>query len=264
MRFSAQFGRRLLALVSLVWLAVASLTFTGCSHTQKNLAVTKAPVAGAGVVFVADGAGNFQAASENIRELIVKEGVPVEVVTFNWSHGNGRILADQVDYAHARAEGCKLARLVEEFCQLHPGTPVHLLGHSAGAAVVLAALENLPPHSVSRAFLLAPSLSAHYDPRPALQAVQSGLHVYYSQHDYLYLGLAIAFLGNADRRWGASAGRFGFHLLPCGPEDAPLLAKFHQRPWQPADIPTGNHGGHYGDYQPGFVRAQIVPLLLAP
>ncbi len=264
MPFSEQYSRRRPAFVRLVWLGFASLTLTGCVHAPKNLVMTKAPVAGAGVVFAADGAGNFRAASENVREVVVKDGVPVEVVTFNWSHGYGRILADQVSYSHARAEGYKLARLVEEFRHEHPETPVHLLGHSAGAAVVLAALENLPPQSVNRAFLLAPSMSAYYDLCSALQAVQSGLYVYYSHRDYLYLGVAIGILGNSDRRWGPSSGRTGFQVPACGPEGAALFAKLYQRPWQPTDHSTGNHGGHYGNYQAGFVRGHIVPLLLAP
>jgi pimeloyl-ACP methyl ester carboxylesterase len=184
------------------------------------------------------------------------------VVTVVWSHGYGRILADQIGYAHARAEGCKLAQIVQQVRLEHPAVPIYLIGHSAGAAVVMAALENVPPDTVNRAFLLAPSLSAAYDVRCALRGVSHGLHVYYSRRDTLYLGLWTGMLGNSDRRWGPSSGRIGFQFSAPGPEDAFLYAKLCQRPWNPTDRDVGNDGKHYGDYQPDFVRVYVLPLVL--
>src|SRR5205085_1715720 len=131
----------------------------------------------------------------------------------------------------------------------HAGVPIYLIAHSAGSAVLIAALENLPPNTVDRAFLLAPSLSATYDIRPALRTVRNGLHVFYSRRDTAYLGVWTGILGNSDRRWGPSSGRIGFQVLPACPQDAYLYGKLFQRPWQPADRAAGNDGKHYGDYQ---------------
>ncbi len=182
-------------------------------------------------------------------------------MTVEWSHGFGRIIADQVGYAHARLQGEKLAQIVCQYKAEHPGVPVYLLAHSAGSAVLITALENLPPNSIERAFLLAPSLSAAYDVRPALHAVRCGLHVFYSRRDTAYLGIWTGVLGNSDRRWGPSSGRIGFQCIATGPEDSQLYGKLHQRPWEPGDRAAGNDGKHYGDYQPDFVRSHIVPLL---
>jgi hypothetical protein len=41
-----------------------------------------------------------------------------------------------------------------------------------------------------------------------------------------------------------------------------LYAKLRQYPWEPGLDSTGNHGGHYGAYQPDFLRVAVLPLLL--
>lgn len=210
------------------------------------------------VVFVADGAGNFQATSESVRKAVRRDCLPIDVVTFEWSHGNGRILADQLGFRYARAQGKRLALEVQAFADAHPHTPVYLVGHSAGATVVLSALENLPPGLVERAMLLSPSVSDQYDVCLALRGVNLGMHVYYSQHDYYYLGLATHFLGTADRRFfHPASGRVGFRSAGA----CDMAAKLFQRPWHPTDAVTGNLGGHFGNYQPEFLRAQVLPLI---
>jgi pimeloyl-ACP methyl ester carboxylesterase len=219
------------------------------------------PSASAGaVVFVDDGAGNFQAAYEALRKAVGRDRAPVQVVTYEWSHGNGRILADQLGFRYARAQGQRMALEVQAFAEQNPQVPIYLLGHSAGATVVLSALEHLPPGLVERAMLLSPSVSANYDVGPATRAVNLGMHVYYSQHDYWYLGLATHVLGTADRRFfHPASGRVGFRSgHACDPE---LAYKLFQRPWQPSDRSTGNLGGHFGNYQPEFLRATVLPLM---
>jgi alpha-beta hydrolase superfamily lysophospholipase len=228
---------------------------------RPNLFVLKAPITEAGVLFAVDGAGNFQASSQHVRQALAEAHLPIEVVTVEWSHGFGRIIADQIGYTYARAQGHTLAEALHQFRLDHPTVPIYLLAHSAGSAVAVAALESVPSGTVDSAFLLAPSLSASYDIRPALRAVKYGLHVYYSERDTLYLGVWTGILGNSDRHWGPSSGRIGFQTCPASPEDAYLYSKLIQRPWQPADLASGNDGKHYGDYQPDFVRLHVLPWL---
>jgi pimeloyl-ACP methyl ester carboxylesterase len=214
------------------------------------------------VVVVADGAGGFMAASTSLRQTVAADALPLCVETFDWTHGHWRILADQVDRNHAQEEGAELARRVRAIQQDSPGVPISLVSHSAGAAVVLAAAAALPPGSVDRIVLLAPAVSADHDLRPALACARRGVDAFYSRNDVLYLGLGMAIFGNADRERTATAGRVGFRPVYCGPEDAALYAKFRQYPWDLCLEWTGNHGGHYGPYQPGFLRAAVLPLLL--
>ena len=249
-------------LICFVLAAMVPLGASGCAARAYNQYAVKTPVREAGVIFAADGAGNFQASSQHVREVVEHDHLPLQVVTFEWSHGYGRIIADQVGYTHARSEGCRLAHEVRQFRAEHPGVPVHLLGHSAGSAVVIAALEFLPPNTVDRVVLFSPSMSADYDLRPALHAVRGGLHVFHSRRDTRYLGLWTGILGNSDRHRGPSSGRVGFHLPTLCPEDLPITNKLYQRAWRPDDLLLGNDGKHYGNYQPHFVRAHVLPLFL--
>jgi pimeloyl-ACP methyl ester carboxylesterase len=191
-------------------------------------------------------------------------GLPLHVQTVEWSHGYGRMFADHVDYRHARAEGMKLATQIACYRQAQgqgPPLPVYLVAHSGGSAVVLAAAELLPPDSVERIVLLAPSVSADYDLRPALRCARQGVDVFYSSRDLGYLGLGVGLFGTGDRRWSAASGRVGFRL-PADADAEGLYTRLHQHPWVPAVSWTGNEGGHFGSHRDRFLRAYIMPLLL--
>jgi hypothetical protein len=208
------------------------------------------------------GAGGFPSICNTIREAVQEQQVNLQVEPFEWTHGYLRVIADHVDYAHARAEGERLAGQVCALKQSHPGLPISLLSHSAGCAVTLAATEYLPPGSLNRIILLAPAVSATYDLQPALRCVCRSVEVFYSGRDVAALGLGTTLLGTSDRRWEAAAGRVGFRPpLDCAEEQA-LLTKLHQHPWHPCLAWAGNAGGHYGAYQPTYLRAYVLPLLI--
>lgn len=215
------------------------------------------------VVFVADGAGNFQGCSLMLRDTTQNDRLPVRIQTFEWSHGYCRILADQLSHHHAKRAGKALAREVEDYHARHPRCRIYLLGHSAGATVVLAALEECPLGIVDRAFLLSPSVSAAYDLVPALTNVRHAVHVYTSKHDWWYLGLATHIFGTQDRRYLTPAsGRHGFRFVPATPEQESLRSKLKQHPWRQRDAATGNLGGHFGAYQPEYLRRNVLPLVM--
>jgi pimeloyl-ACP methyl ester carboxylesterase len=222
-----------------------------------------APADPCGVVFTADGAGGFQALSRSLRQAVAERGLPVVVETVAWTHGYGRVLADHIGRAHLEAEGRRLAERVACWRQQFPDRPVYLVGHSAGCGVVLAAVESLPPGSVERVVLLAPASSAEQDLRPALACARQGVDVFHSRRDWGYLGVGVALAGTTDRRWAPAAGRVGFRPAAAGPWDDALFAKLRQHPWDPCVAWTGNRGGHYGTYQPTFLRAYVLPLLTA-
>lgn len=245
--------------LALVLLAALVAGAGGCATHRPAPAV---PEPGpAGIVFAADGAGNFQAASRSLREVLQQKDSPLAVHTYDWSHGFLMILADQLGYTSARREGVRLAGLVRAFKEKHPDAPVVLLGHSAGCLVALTAAESLPAGSVEQIVLLAPSVATDYDLRPALRAVRESVDVFYSTSDLLYLGFAVRILGTTDRRWTPSGGLVGFRRRAATFEDALLYNKLRQHPWLPEDRPTGNLGGHYGSYQPGYLRTRVLPLL---
>src|SRR5262249_13845513 len=153
------------------------------------------------------------------------------------------------------------AEQVAAYRRACPAAEIYLVGHSAGCTVILAAVEALPPATVDRVVLLAPALSADYDLRPALRGVRWSLDVFCSRRDWFYLGLGTRVMGTAARRWSAPAGRVGFRPAGNTPEDLAQFTKLRQHPWHPCLMWTGNLGGHYGGYQPAFLRAYVLPLL---
>ncbi len=214
-----------------------------------------------GIVFAVDGAGGFESTSEALRQVAAEAALPLEVESFWWSHGCGRVLADQVDFGHAQDQGRRLAYRVAAVRQLRPDAEVYLVGHSAGTAVVLAAAESLPPQSIDRIILLAPSVSACYDLRPALRASRGGIDCFYSSRDIAYLGIGTALVGTADRRLCPAAGRVGFCPRTATTADAALYTGLHQHPWDPSLGWTGHKGGHYGAYQLDHLKLFVLPLL---
>src|SRR5207249_1321358 len=105
----------------------------------------------------------------------------------------------------------------------------------------------------------APSVATTYDVRPALAHLNGPLDVYYSKRDWFMLGVATRLLGTTDRSHGLAAGRIGFRPLTSPPDDCELYGKLRQHPWSPDDRPLGHTGGHYGGYQPDYLRARIIP-----
>jgi len=214
------------------------------------------------VAFVADGAGNYQYASKQLSGVVAQCNSPLLVQTFVWSHGFKKILPDQTDLAHACQQGRVLAENVIAYRMAHPEAKIHLVGHSAGCMVVLSATEHLPPQTLDRVVLLLPSVSTEYDIRPALRSVRGSVEVHYSGQDWIYLGFCMRIVGTADRKRCDAGGRVGFPVRIESPQDEALLQRLAQHPWQPSYRQLGNDGGHYGAYQPEYLKACVLPVLL--
>jgi pimeloyl-ACP methyl ester carboxylesterase len=234
----------------------------GCATSRHEVFSPAADPRLKGIVFAVDGAGGFQSTTQALSQAVAEAHLPLGVVPVEWSHGYGRILADQIDWPYARECGCRLAAQIAAYRQAFPQNQIVVVAHSAGSAATLAAAEALSPGSIDRIILLSPSISSEYDLRPALHCVRDGIDVFYSTRDTLQLGLAIALVGTADGCWGcAAAGRVGFQPQIQWPEDGALYAKLRQHPWNACLAWTGNGGGHYGGYRPDFLKAYVLPLL---
>lgn len=251
----------------LFWVAVL-VSCGGCAtvpHQVHAPIVPPCPPSGLadprGVVFVADGAGNFLGASQSLRQELQQGERPLVVQTVPWSHGTGRILADVTDTANSRCHGRQLAAGVLGLRQIRPDWEIYLVGYSAGCAVTLAAADCLPPDSVDRIVLLLPAVSAGYDLRPALSAARCGVDAFHSERDFWSLGVGTMLLGTSDGKWGvAPAGLNGFLPQVHTPADAALYTKLRQYPWDPVVSWTGNKGRHGEVFRPKYLRAYVLPL----
>jgi pimeloyl-ACP methyl ester carboxylesterase len=238
---------------------------SGCLGAHYGIdAVRLLPPSGhpVGVVFVANGSGDFRGVSKNLSQVVAETGAPLEIETCVWSHGYLRYLIDHVDHANHLQHGRQLAARVAAYHQACPDRHIYLIGHSAGCAVILAAAEMLPPDSVERIILLAPSVCAPYDLRPALRTARCGIDAFNSGRDRWILGFCVGFVGTADGRCCPAAGQSGFTPIVSCPADAALYSKLRQHPWDPVVEWSGHHGGHYGNHEVGFLWAYVLPLLL--
>jgi pimeloyl-ACP methyl ester carboxylesterase len=213
------------------------------------------------VIFVANGAGDSRSVTRNLIQAVAETSTPLQIETCVWSFGPGRVVADQVDQENHLLHGRKLAGDVLAYRHAFPGRRVCLMGQSAGCAVVLRAAEHLPPGSVDRIVLLAPSVCATYDLRPALRVACEGIDVFHSERDRWVLGLGVRIVGTAEGDCRVAAGRYGFTPLVNGPADAGLYCRLRQYPWDPMVQWSGNTGGHFGNHETEFLRAYVLPLL---
>ncbi len=246
------------------WCACLLVTLSGCATAAQRYNERHPPIAPtvppAAVAFVANGSGDFRTVTANLSQVVAEQRVPLQVETVTWSRGRGRYVIDHVDHANQLAAGQRLAGQVVAYRQAYPGRRVYLVGHSAGCAVALAAAEQLPPDSIDRVVLLAPSVCRSYDLRPALRAAR-GIDVFYSEEDRRVLGAGMWLVGTADRSCRTAAGQHGFRPVVEHPGDPALYARLRQHPWHAAVQWTGHDGGHYGSNQSAFLRAYVLPLL---
>ena len=213
------------------------------------------------LVIVVDGAGGFEMCSRYLGQVVAEDHLSLVVRSYRWTHGYLRIPADQMHHAHLCREGRILAELIVRWHQELPKRPIYLIGHSAGSGLVLVAAEALPSATLERIILLAPAVSYKHDLRPALSSSCRGIDVFYSQRDWLCLGLGVLVAGTTDRYWSLGAGKIGFRPIITCADDEALYAKLRQYPWDESLCWTGHKGGHYGAYQPAFLRAFVLPLL---
>lgn len=244
------------------------VTLAGCRSASRRLEYAAPPLPvrpPVAIAFVANGSGDYRTVSDNLSRVVEQTGAALAVEPFIWSHGRGRYVRDHVDRDNQLAMGRALAERVVAYRRAYPGRRVHLVGHSTGGAVVLAAAEALPPDSIDRIVLLAPAVCTAYDLRPALRTARCGIDVYHSERDRMVLGLGMRIVGTADdASCRTAAGQYGFTPILCDPQDAALYTRLRQHPWDRALLWTGNRGGHYGSHTPDYLRAYVLPLLMAP
>ncbi len=241
-----------------LWL---TLLFGSCWLPVGSVQAQVAPAREQGVVFVAEPAGDFRLVVQNMERIVARSGLPLRVVAVNWATGD--IPYDIRDRDNHQRAGRALAQRVLAYHKACPGRKVFLVGHSGGAAVVLAATHSLPANAVERIVLLAPGVSSHHDLRCALSVSRCGIDHFYSRDDEL-LRACIDLFGTNDGRGTRAAGEVGFVPIVASKADAALYRKLRQHPWCEAYGAVGNHGGHFGVARLTFVSKVVMPLLTAP
>lgn len=176
---------------------------------------------------------------------------PIDPIAALWDH---RLHHRQGHHIADRIRGLRTAQ---------PGAPIILAGHSAGAGLVVLALEDLPKGTqVDGVMLLAPALSRTYDLTAALRHVHGRVDVFTSNRDTLVLGIGTSIFGTVDGAHVDAAGHTGFvkpHRV-AGEQ----YAKLRTHPFSEARQSLGDDGGHFGVLSPRVATALAAPLLPRP
>ena len=246
------------------WLVVfAMITLTaavvGCGSTPYN---------GHGITMGCDGSGAGVVIQwgPSVRKGLRDGGYKGVHSPYRWQTGLG-IAADHMsspEYKRSAAKG--LTRKIVEHHTKHPDDPIYVGGLSAGCAVTLYAIEQLPESVyVDQVVLLSSSVSATYDLSKVLRRVRGKLYAFTSPHDAVLTEL-VARVGTADRHsaGGGISGLQGFRPPPGADPTTRALyaAKVQNNAWRPEFARYGHHGGHTGVTASEFVARYVAPLLV--
>jgi len=228
---------------------IALLVCAGCAGTPSS---TDGPM----VIFL-DGAG-WSGSTKSIRTGLRDAGFGGHVETFSWTSHLGAG-PDHFWVARKKQKGAQLAARVQERRIQQPDADLHLMGFSAGAAVVVFALEQLPSHvSVNNVVFFEPSISSEYDLSEALKHVRGHLYATSSPYDGILSGLRV----NADGQYGRPAGLYGLRI-PSRVKRYDLYARVVNLAWRPAYADLGWNGSHIGVIGEQFVQNVIAPRVLS-
>ncbi len=207
------------------------------------------------VVIFADGAGWF-GGEAGIRAGLEAAGRPEKVEVFGWSSllgpGPDHFLVDR-----KRAKGKQLAKRVQAFRAEQPDTPLHLMGLSAGTAIIVFALEQLPAGvHVDNVVLFSPSISDQHDLSDAMAHVRGYLYATTSLRDGILSGMVAL----ADGEPGKPAGLRGLRVPPRARRRS-AYARVVNLHWRPAYGGFGWMGSHTAVTGSRFVQHVIAPRI---
>lgn len=220
-----------------------------------------------GYLYYFDGAGGGTAKknwAEGVRDGLLAGGYPGAGEMFTWETGEGLIADQDASVKFKRSKAKEAAARITKQARANPGVPVHLLGFSAGTAVAIFALEELPATvQVEDVVLLGTSISNNYDLTRALKRVKGNVYIYTSTRDRM-LGFLMPFSGTADRTSDPGAGLTGFVLPTAATAETRRLyaEKIVTIPWTTKLEQDGDYGRHFDNVKMEFVRDHVTPLFL--
>jgi len=234
------------AVVSFSLLMVAAIG--GCADPKRGPAV-----------FYLDGAG-WYSSSGSVAMGLRDAGYKGAFCTYSWSAmlGPG---PDHLITARSKGVAQGLAKKIETLRRADPQGQIDVIGLSAGTAVILSALEQLPAGiEVNNVVLFSPSVSAEHNLTKAMQHVRRNLYATCSPHDAILATLAV----NADGEGGPPAGRVGFRLpRQAGGHPEAAYRRVINLPWEPAYLAFDWAGAHTAVTNRKMVASVIAPRLLS-
>ena len=110
------------------------LTLQSEAHLQK------------GLVVLLPGIDGCTSISDNIARGLIAQGFDGAVEVHDWRSFRGWNPLHLATSKRNRQSADQISERLIEYSEQHPGRPIHLVGHSAGAGMALFVLEQLPVH----------------------------------------------------------------------------------------------------------------------
>lgn len=230
-------------------LVAALVLLSGC-QTEYN---------GHGIIYGCDGSGAGVVIrwGRTARQGMTDAGFKGIMQGYRWQTGAGFAVDHLSAPEYKRQVARGLADKVASHQQRYPDDPIYLGGLSAGCAVVLYALEELPANvSVDQVVLLSNSVSADFDLRRALPHVRGRIYNFTSNRDAVLTDLAANF-GTAD---GQKVGTAIAGLIGLG--GGRYGDKVQNIAWRPEFAQYGHNGGHTDVVASAFVARYVAPLFV--
>lgn len=223
--------------------------FAGCANGSRSKAV----------VFYCDGAG-WYSGGPRVQSGLSQAKFDGRFEPFGWS----TLLGAGTDHLiAARSDGVarRLTRTIEDYHRKYPFADIHVMGLSAGTAVVLNAIAMLPEDvKVKHVVLLSSSASANHDLTDVMHRVSGYLYNTVSRKDGILSSLAV----NADGKDGSPAGATGFRRpRKRSHETISAYRRVVNLPWKPAYLAYDWDGGHVSATSPKFIKSVIAPRIMS-
>jgi len=234
----------------------------GCRASQRPQAVDRYA---RGIVIILPGIEGRSVWNRNIARGLDEGGVTSAITVDDWTARlPGSFVYNLTNLQRNQSQANRIAERVLAYREQHPGSPVHMIGHSGGGGIAILALEALPPgRQIDMAILLAPALSPDYDLSTALRRTRFGICNFHSTRDVSFLKVGTSLFGPIDRDFGVSAGAVGFHE-PEGLSEADrqlYAGRLRQVRWNPNMKEVGADGTHLGWASRKFAREYLAPLI---
>ena len=217
-----------------------------------------------GLVIILPGIEGESPMNRDIRRGLVSAGVYRALPIYRWGRPIplAGMLLNQIDILGNRLEGMKIARMIEDYQDSHPGKPVFLIGHSGGGGVAVFAAEALKEgRQVEGLVLLSASISSAYNLTKALKKCRHGVVNFYSQADIGLLKIGTTIAGNVDGIHGPAAGAIGFDMPT--EKDSPDKRLVYGKLYQVELTDPSLGDAHSAATRAGFVSAFVAPWITA-
>ncbi len=189
-------------------------------------------------------------------------GVDCAILSYQWKHPFSPF-ENLTDYETNRNEALQVADNIIQYRNAHPEQPIDLVGYSGGGGMVVMVAEALPEDIHLRNIILVhAAISRDYDLTKALRRIDGRLVNFYSEADWLVLGLGTQIFGTIDRKNTVSAGMKGLDLAKAVP-NIEQRHKVKQHAWSPNQIGKGHLGGHFSINFYAFNKMYVVPYVYA-